>query len=220
MDTIKNPNINFPVISAFGAVIFTVILLIILSTLSNIYIPPDEIIGPSPTVVFDNTEPPKPLEPVSEVADQTQITRIKPNKAENTHEPPERAVPRPDFTFDGPVTMTITTIRASEDFPIPIVKPVFTGFQVDQQPVITRMIKPVYPFSAKSSGIEGRVVLRFIVDEKGLVQEPVVLEAEPGGVFEESALAAIVKYKFRPAKIGNRPVKCIVKMPIGFTLTE
>ena len=82
------------------------------------------------------------------------------------------------------------------------------------------MVKPIYPFSAKSSSIEGRVVLRFIVDEEGLVQEPVVLEAEPEGVFEKSALAAIVKYKFRPAKIGNRPVKCMVKVPIGFTLTE
>lgn len=220
MDTLKNPNINFPVISAFGAVIFTVMLLIILSTLSNIYVPPGEVVDPLPPVVFDNPEPPKPMDPVNEAPEQTPVPLVKPpDRAEDTPEPTERAAPRPDFIIERPDTGTIKTNPGIE-FPIPKVKTTFTRLQVDQQPVVTRMVRPIYPFSAKSSGIEGRVILRFIVDEEGLVQEPVVLEAEPGGVFEKSALAAIVRYKFRPAKIGNRPVKCLVRMPIGFTIKE
>ncbi|MFC1838653.1 TonB family protein [Thermodesulfobacteriota bacterium] len=220
MDTLKNPNINFPVMSAFGAVIFTVMLLIIISTLSKFYIPPDEIVDSPPPISIDDPEPPKPLDPFDEVTDQAPIPRMKPDMVNDTPDPPETVGPRPDFRVEGPGTRIIPNIRVVEQIKIPAITDIFPGFQVDQQPVITRMVKPIYPFSAKSSGIEGRVILRFIVDEKGIVQKPEVLEAEPEGVFEDAALAAVVKYRFKPAKIDNRPVKCIVKMPISFTLTE
>jgi protein TonB len=220
MDTIRNPYINFPVMSVLAATIITGMLLIILSTLSKIYIPPGEIIDRLPPVIFDDPEPPKPLDPVDEVIDQIPVPRIQPDMVNDTPDTPETTGPRPDFTFDGPGVRIIPAILVDGKIPIPRIESLFTGFQVDQQPFVTRMVKPIYPFSAKSSGIEGRVVLRFIVDEKGLVQKPEVLEAEPEGVFEESALAAVVMYRFKPAKIGDKPVKCIVKMPIGFTLTE
>ena len=55
-------------------------------------------------------------------------------------------------------------------------------------------------------------------DENGKVQDPKVVKAEPEGVFEEAALAAIVKYKFIPATIGKKNVKCIAVMPIGFEI--
>lgn len=104
------------------------------------------------------------------------------------------------------------------DFRIPYVSSHFTPKQVDRRPRVLKPVTPIYPNQATINGIEGRVVLRFIVDENGEVQNPVIVKAEPEGVFEKAALAAIVKYKFIPAVIGKKNVKCIAVMPIGFEI--
>jgi protein TonB len=92
--------------------------------------------------------------------------------------------------------------------------------EVDQPPRVLRALPPRYPFEAKQKGISGKVVLRFVVDANGNAQEPQVVSSEPKGVFDEAALEAVVKYKFRPAKKGGKAVDCIVKLPIVFSLNE
>ena len=92
--------------------------------------------------------------------------------------------------------------------------------EVDQPPRVLRALPPRYPFEAKQKGISGKVVLRFVVDANGNAQEPQVVSAKPPGVFDEAALEAVVKYKFRPAKKGGKAVDCIVKLPIVFSLNE
>ena len=116
METLKNPNINFPVISAFGAVIFTVMLLIILSNLSKIYIPPGENIDPSPEVIFDNRELLRPLEPVTVVPEQTPIPQMKPDERRNRAEPPEKFAPRLEFISDGPGTGSSSLLGLMKNF--------------------------------------------------------------------------------------------------------
>jgi TonB family protein len=220
METLKNPNINFPVMSAFGAVIFTVMLLIILSTLSKIYIPPDEIVDPSPPVVIDNIKPPEPLDPIDETTSLAPIAPIKTEAVKNRPQPEERIKPDPFIWKNTNNGVPITAFERITDFEIPHIKDFYSIFQVDKAPFITRLVRPIYPFSAKSNGVEGKVVLRFVVNEEGLVKDPKVVHSEPEGVFEQSALEAIVKYRFRPAMIKNNPVKCIVRLPMEFTLNE
>jgi TonB family protein len=90
----------------------------------------------------------------------------------------------------------------------------------NQEPILLMAPDPVYPDIAKKDGIEGKVVLKFVVDKKGIVYNPEVLEAEPDGVFEESALSAIKKFKFIPAKRNNVTVKSIVYLPIKYEMNE
>jgi protein TonB len=90
--------------------------------------------------------------------------------------------------------------------------------EVDQPPRVLRSVPPQYPFSAKRNNIEGRVVLRFVVDADGNAQEPEVAEAEPPGIFDEAALRAVLRYKFKPAVKDGENVDCIVKLPISFTI--
>lgn len=94
----------------------------------------------------------------------------------------------------------------------------FELYQVDQPPVATRQVKPLYPFLARRNNIEGKVVIRFIVDVNGDVLEPEVTESEPEGVFDEAAIDAILKYKFRPAQKDGKAVDCIVNAPMKFTV--
>ncbi|MGH8529999.1 MAG: energy transducer TonB [Nevskiales bacterium] len=59
-------------------------------------------------------------------------------------------------------------------------------------------VAPLYPARAQSQGIEGWVLLQFTVTETGAVIDPVVLEAQPPGVFDEAAKKAVLKFKYKP----------------------
>lgn len=95
---------------------------------------------------------------------------------------------------------------------------VFTIDEVDREPIILRRVMPQYPPYAERNNIEGNVVLRFIVDTNGNVVEPVVTESEPKGVFDDAAIEAILKCRFRPAEKHGKPVDCIVVAPMTFQL--
>lgn len=94
----------------------------------------------------------------------------------------------------------------------------FTAGQVDNMPSITKGAKPVYPPAARRQGIEGRVMVRFIVDSGGLPVQASVHSAEPQGYFEEAALQAVSKMRFLPGKKAGRPVSTVVVLPLHFKL--
>ncbi|MEE4243788.1 MAG: energy transducer TonB [Kangiellaceae bacterium] len=62
------------------------------------------------------------------------------------------------------------------------------------------IVKPaaIYPRQAQQRGIEGYVLLEFTVTAQGTVINPKILEAQPQGIFNKSALAAVKKYKYKP----------------------
>lgn len=64
---------------------------------------------------------------------------------------------------------------------------------------------PVYPPAARAAGIEGEVTIRYDVTAAGRVANAVILAAEPVGVFEEAALAAVASWRFRPATTRGEP---------------
>lgn len=96
----------------------------------------------------------------------------------------------------------------------------FTLAEVDQPPRILRSIEPLYPFAAKRKNIEGSVTLRFVVTKEGDVLEPQVVESQPSGVFDSSAMKAISRFKFRPAVKDGRAVDVIVIAPLKFNLIK
>lgn len=59
-------------------------------------------------------------------------------------------------------------------------------------------VNPRYPRRAKIRRIEGHVQLLFIIDKNGFVSDPKVIDSNPKGIFEKSALRAIVKWRFKP----------------------
>ena len=92
--------------------------------------------------------------------------------------------------------------------------------EVDTSPQVLMAIPPAYPIEAKADNIEGRVVLRFLVDTDGNAKEPEVVEFVPeeAKIFVDSAMETIGKYKFNPAMKNNEPVACIVQMPLSFEM--
>lgn len=74
-----------------------------------------------------------------------------------------------------------------------------------------------YPEMARKAGIEGRVFLQFIVNERGEVENPRVIRGIGGGCDEE-ALKAIKKAKFKPGLQRGRPVRVQYNLPVVFKL--
>ncbi|MDE0036956.1 MAG: energy transducer TonB [Gammaproteobacteria bacterium] len=67
-------------------------------------------------------------------------------------------------------------------------------------------VSPIYPRRALSRGIEGYVLVEFVVAETGAVRDPVVLFADPPGFFERAAVTAVLKFKYKPKVFGGKPV--------------
>jgi len=80
--------------------------------------------------------------------------------------------------------------------------------------------KPEYPDVARSRGWEGKVLLRVQVSTEGPSEEVAVNRSSSHDVLDESAVAAVEKWQFIPAKRGNTPVACSVIVPIIFTLNN
>jgi protein TonB len=89
---------------------------------------------------------------------------------------------------------------------------------VDQAPQVLKKIEPAYPNRARSLGICGKVVVRFLVEPDGRVSRPSVVEARPAGYFEQSALEAIRQWQFRPGCFKGRVVSTWVTLPVQFRL--
>lgn len=90
--------------------------------------------------------------------------------------------------------------------------------QVDVHPTALYPIKPVYPDKGVELGVDGKVVLLLLIDEAGVVKEVSVVEADPEGVFEESALAAFRSARFSPAQKSGRAVKSRVLIRVTYEL--
>ncbi len=74
-----------------------------------------------------------------------------------------------------------------------------------------------YPEIARQVGIEGRVVVQFIIDEQGRVVDPVVVRGIGGGC-DEAAVEAVKKVQFTPGRQRGRAVRVRYSLPIVFRL--
>lgn len=68
-------------------------------------------------------------------------------------------------------------------------------------------VQPIYPRRAQARGIEGWVLVEFTVTPLGTVTNPVVVDAEPQGIFDKAALDAVVKWKYKPRVIDGKPTE-------------
>lgn len=74
-----------------------------------------------------------------------------------------------------------------------------------------------YPDMARKAGIEGRVIVQFIVTEQGTVEDPRVIRGIGGGCDQE-ALRAVKQAKFKPGKQRGQAVRVQYSLPIVFQL--
>lgn len=94
----------------------------------------------------------------------------------------------------------------------------FDPGDLDQPLTVLSRIPPVYPFRAKTRGIEGWVSVAFTVTEQGRVADIQILEAQPKTIFDKSVIQCLSAWRFKPGSISGKPVKTRVKTRIRFEL--
>ncbi|MYE23233.1 MAG: energy transducer TonB [Gammaproteobacteria bacterium] len=64
---------------------------------------------------------------------------------------------------------------------------------------------PEYPQRALARGLEGWVLVSFTIAASGAVADPMVVDADPPGVFDAAALRAVMRYRYRPQIVAGVP---------------
>ena len=71
----------------------------------------------------------------------------------------------------------------------------------DYLPIVK--VAAIYPRRAQSRGIEGFVIVEFIVTKTGAVSSAFVVKAKPEGIFDRAALDAVAKFKYKPRVVDG-----------------
>ena len=106
-----------------------------------------------------------------------------------------------DITDSKPVKARLT--QADGDY-LPIVK-----------------VAPVYPKRALARKLEGYVVVEFTVTTRGTTKDIKVVEAKPIVIFNQAAIQAAEKFKYKPRVVDGKPVEVHgVRNKIAFKLDK
>jgi len=108
---------------------------------------------------------------------------------------------------------TLVPTQALDD-PSPTPAPIFT---LTQLPRFLHREKLIYPEIMRADGLSGIVRLEALIDKKGHVREVSILNSA-GRDFDAEAKRAILSSSFYPAKIENKPVAVLLRLPVKFNL--
>jgi TonB family protein len=113
------------------------------------------------------------------------------------------------------------TVRFDESSPPPPAptQTVFEVYEVDEPPQAIVQVQPEYPEEARKAGLEGRVIVVAVVDENGNVIQASI-HSSTNSIFNEAALEAAKRIKFKPARQKDIAVKVKVLIPFVFKLTK
>jgi TonB family protein len=89
----------------------------------------------------------------------------------------------------------------------------------EQLPQVIAAHAPEYPEFAVKAGLEGRIIVKMLVNRWGSVKEAEI-ESSTVEALNECALDAARQFIFRPAVMNNHPVSVWVRLPFVFQLAE
>lgn len=75
-----------------------------------------------------------------------------------------------------------------------------------------------YPKAAQENGVQGRVVVKFIVEKDGSISHPEVVRGKDKDLDQEALRLVGSMPKWLPAKKGGEPVRCYFTIPVNFKL--
>lgn len=140
---------------------------------------------------------------------EEQIERKKP-KPEKPPEP-EKPPPEPPTPEMDQVNPTADTLAVSAPTPVATdINLSASGFGLapsdgEYLPIVK--VEPIYPRRALERGIEGYVIVEFTVTRSGTTKDIRVVEAQPPGIFDQAAIKAAEKFKYKPRVVDGQPIE-------------
>jgi len=96
---------------------------------------------------------------------------------------------------------------------------VYAEAVVEEKPALLSGPPPLYPNLLRQAGIQGRVVLRAIIDTTGRAEpSSVTVVKSPNPGFDEPTRQWALKALFRPARLHGRAVRAYVNLPFDYSL--
>ncbi|MCK9241182.1 energy transducer TonB [Desulfocurvus sp.] len=168
----------------------------------------------------ERTPPPEELEPerMTEPDREPVPPQMPTTAAPPTPAPPRQQAVSLDISLDA-----VAPDGAGVVVPLSVGAPLsgprlFEVGEVDTVPRVLRGAPPTYPYHARRQNITGKVVVRFLVDVQGSVSRVSIQEATPKGVFEDSVVQAVQRWRFSPGVLEGSPVNTWVVAPFEFKL--
>ena len=164
--------------------------------------PPDQPVAPPPPKGFQVLTAPVDI---PDVIPDVDITKEVTNEEDFSGKGVQGGVARGVVGGTGPVT----------DQP-------YFEFQVEKQPLAAPgNPKPRYPDILQNAGVEGKVLVQFVIDTLGRAEMKTfkVLTSDHE-LFTTSVRQVLPGMRFFPGEIGGRKVKVVVQMPFEFALGQ
>lgn len=191
-----------------------------------------------------NAPPPRPVAVKEEVVqmEMPPLDEEKEEKIEEMNDEPVENIIAPPSLMDTPTIVPVDAFTQTLTPPpppgltpskgaitIPVNKPganfgkgisnLFNVGDLDQQPVARVRQAPTYPYDMRRAGINGTVVVEFIINTEGdVIQSQIVRSSHRE--FEMPALQAVSKWKFKPGRKGGRVVNVRASQLLEFNATE
>ena len=115
----------------------------------------------------------------------------------------------------GAIGVGQLTVDAPPPVAPPSTGPVVVGGNI-KAPTRTRYVPPQYPEIARSTRVEGVVIIEAIIGSNGKVEQARVLRSKP--FLDEAALAAVRAWEYTPTLLNDKPVPVIMTVTVQFSL--
>ena len=141
--------------------------------------------------------------------------------------PPQqlKPLPRPQLDLNPDIKPLAPQLDMAFDLNLPMglaggpyLGPVATQLDQDFMPLSRQ--PPQYPYKATRRGIEGWVRVSFRVTETGTVEDVQVLESDPAGVFEQAAIKAVYRWRFKPRIVNGQATAGTAEQVVEFKLKQ
>jgi protein TonB len=100
-------------------------------------------------------------------------------------------------------------------FALFVASAIIVSAQAVEPPVPVRTVAPEFPTEMRAQRVSGVVTVSVQIDESGNVTDSTV-EKSSNPAFDPAAVAAVRKWKFKPAKKDGAAVAIRVSIPVKF----
>ncbi len=131
----------------------------------------------------------------------------------------QQPVPLPEAKPEPPKEKELGLDKKGDEAPqSPQTQTVYQpSHKVSRVPNFKTQVKPVYPSSERTAGVEARVVAELYINEYGGVDDVKIVKSG-GPLFDEAVLRAVRTSSFNPGYLEGWPVAVKVQIPYVFKL--
>ena len=193
--------------------------------------PPPAPVRPAPPAPRDEPRQPpktgdfKALRPPADVPDQIPVP-----------DPTQRVEDPKDYRGQGEEGDKVGPVVPGDDRPLTgdtaEVEPRGDGDVLDARAVeelpevrnrreMVNLLERTYPGTLRDAGVEGRVVVQFVVDTEGRVEpESIRIVSSTHAAFEAPSRRAAERMRFRPARVNGQPVRVMISLPVDWKVPD